>query len=29
MMKQINDNLTVQEDKKLFNESFEDVHETF
>jgi hypothetical protein len=29
MMKQINDNLTVQEDKKLFNESFEDVHEAF
>jgi hypothetical protein len=29
MMKQINDNLTVQEDKKLFNESFEDVHHDF
>jgi hypothetical protein len=29
MMKQINDNLTVQDDKKLFNESFEDVHQHF
>ena len=29
MMKQINENLTVQEDKKLFNASFEDVHDTF
>jgi hypothetical protein len=29
MMKQINENLTVQEDKKLFNASFEDVHEAF
>lgn len=29
MMKQINDNLTVQEDKKLFSESFDDVHADF
>jgi hypothetical protein len=29
MMKQINDNLTVQDDKNLFNASFEDVHDAF
>lgn len=29
MMKQINDNLTVQENKNLFDASFEEVHDTF
>ncbi len=29
MVKQINDNLSLQEDKELFNASFEEVHEDF